>query len=432
VTAAEAPAIGFIGLGQMGQPMAARLAAWPGGLVVHDVRPAAMTPLAEAGATAAGSVAEVAQRAGIISVMVRDDDQVRDVVPQVAAAAKAAGGPAIIAIHSTIGPGTAADLAARYGAAGIEIVDAPVSGGFKGAQDGRLAVMMGSSRAAYERCREPFGCFADLVLHLGPAGAGTQAKLARNLLHFVAFSAAAEAQRLAEAAGLDLRKLAGVVRHSDAVTGGPGSIMLRRTTAPLAPDDPLRPILEHVRALGEKDLSLALELGTQLGVDLPLAEHARRHFAAGLGLPPGADPAEDPGEDPGADSGEPLVAEAGGDAEATPRARGLAMMSEVYGWDVQDGPGDWFGITVEHLFGSIWTRPGLTMRDRRLLLLGLLVGQGQQDVADIQIGAALRRGELSPDALREIAIFLTHYVGWPGGARLSMQVEQLITQQAKE
>ena len=114
------------------------------------------------------------------------------------------------------------------------------------------------------------------------------------------------------------------------------------------------------------------------------------------------------------------------------RQRGLETMSEVYGFQVQDGPGDFFGITVEHLFADIWTRPGLTMRDRRLLLLGLLVGQGQQDVADIQIGAALRRAELSPDELREIAIFLTHYAGWPAGARLSMQVEKLIAQQAGE
>ncbi len=114
------------------------------------------------------------------------------------------------------------------------------------------------------------------------------------------------------------------------------------------------------------------------------------------------------------------------------RQRGLEMMSEVYGWEVQDGPGDFFGITVEHLFAGIWTRPGLTMRDRRLLLLGLLVGQGQQDVADIQIGAALRNGELTPDELREIAIFLTHYAGWPAGARLSMQVEKLAAQQARE
>lgn len=113
------------------------------------------------------------------------------------------------------------------------------------------------------------------------------------------------------------------------------------------------------------------------------------------------------------------------------RQRGLDKMSEVYGWDVQDGPGDFFALTVDHLFADIWSRPGLTLRDRRLLLLGLLVGQGQQDVADIQIGAALRRAELTPHELREIAIFLTHYAGWPSGARLSMKVEQLIREQAK-
>jgi 4-carboxymuconolactone decarboxylase len=108
------------------------------------------------------------------------------------------------------------------------------------------------------------------------------------------------------------------------------------------------------------------------------------------------------------------------------------MMSEVYGWDVQDGPGDFFGITVDHLFADIWTRPGLTLRDRRLLLLGLLTGQGLHDVAEIQIGAALRRAELSADELREIAVFLTHYAGWPSGAKLSMLVEKLIHDQAKD
>ena len=113
------------------------------------------------------------------------------------------------------------------------------------------------------------------------------------------------------------------------------------------------------------------------------------------------------------------------------RQRGLDKMGEVYGWEVQDGPGDFFGITVDHLFAEIWTRPGLSMRDRRLLLLGLLTGQGLQDVADIQIGAALRNGELSPGELREIAIFLTHYAGWPSGARLSMQVEKLIGEHAR-
>ena len=277
-------AVGFIGLGQIGAPMANRLVGWPGGLVLYDARPEAMEPFAASGATLAGSVAEVGQTASIISVMVRDDAQVTDVVRELAATA-AGFRELIVAVHSTIHADTAPALAAEVRPSGVELIDAPVSGGAPGAEDGRLAVMIGGSRDAYELCRAPFGRWADLVLHLGPVGAGTRAKLARNLLHFVSFTAAAEAQRLAAAAGLDLRKLGRVVRHSDAVTGGPGAIMLRYTTAPLTVSDPLTGILEHVRALGEKDLTLALELGAELGVDLPLAEIALRDFGAGLGLP---------------------------------------------------------------------------------------------------------------------------------------------------
>lgn len=113
------------------------------------------------------------------------------------------------------------------------------------------------------------------------------------------------------------------------------------------------------------------------------------------------------------------------------RQRGLDMMSQVYGWDVKDGPGDFFGLTVDHLFAEIWTRPGLTLRDRRLLLIGLLTGMGKDDVAEIQIGAALRAADLDADQLREVVIFLTHYAGWPTGAKLSMTVEKLIAQAAK-
>ncbi|MFD1543734.1 carboxymuconolactone decarboxylase family protein [Nonomuraea guangzhouensis] len=108
------------------------------------------------------------------------------------------------------------------------------------------------------------------------------------------------------------------------------------------------------------------------------------------------------------------------------RERGLEMMRQVYGWEIGDGPGDFFGITVDHLFAEIWTRPGLSMRDRRLLLIGALASRGFNDVLDIQLPAALGNGELSPDELREIAIFLTHYIGWPLGARLSVQIDTLI------
>jgi 3-hydroxyisobutyrate dehydrogenase-like beta-hydroxyacid dehydrogenase len=277
--------IGFIGLGQMGAPMATRLVGAPGGLIVYDVRSEATRPLVEAGAREASSIDELARAASLICLMVRDDDQVAEVVSAVAATARPAEHDTIVAIHSTILADTAPALAAEYADQRLQILDAPVSGGFMGAQDGRLAVMVGGPREAFERCREPFGRFADLVLHLGPVGAGTRAKLARNLLHFVSFTAAFEAQRLAEAAGLDLRKLAKVVRHSDAVTGGAGSIMLRPTTAPISQDDPLHDILAHVRDLGEKDLTLALRLGAELGVDLPLAHLALERFGPGLGFP---------------------------------------------------------------------------------------------------------------------------------------------------
>jgi 3-hydroxyisobutyrate dehydrogenase-like beta-hydroxyacid dehydrogenase len=281
--------VGFIGLGQMGAPMAGRLAGWPDGMIVYDVRAEAVAPLVEAGARKAASPADVAEFADVISVMVRDDDQVRDVVLAIAGAVAPAEREVVVAIHSTIGADTAPALAAEVRASGVQLVDAPVSGGSMGASERRLAVMVGGSREAFELCREPFGQWADLVLHMGPVGAGTRAKLARNLLHFVSFTAAFEAQRLAEAAGLDLRKLAKVVRHSDAVTGGAGSIMLRPTTAPMPADDPLRAILEHVRELGEKDLRLALGLGAELGVDLPLAQIAIERLGVGLGLPAGED-----------------------------------------------------------------------------------------------------------------------------------------------
>lgn len=100
------------------------------------------------------------------------------------------------------------------------------------------------------------------------------------------------------------------------------------------------------------------------------------------------------------------------------RAHGLAMMAEVYGFDMSDGPGDYFAETADHLFGRIWSREGLSHRDRRLLLLGALTAQGNTDIADIQVGAALGNGELSPEELEEIVLFLCYYAGWPNGTKL--------------
>lgn len=276
--------VGFIGLGNMGTPMARRLLQWPGGLTVCDVRAEAAAPFVEAGARAVADPAALAADARVVCVTVVDDAQVRKVVTGPAGILRTAVPGTVVAVHSTIGDRTAEELATLCAQQGVEFVDAPVSGGAPGATHGSLAVMVGGSAAAVDRIRAPFGCFADLIVHAGEIGAGTRMKLARNLLHFISFTAATEAQRLADAAGLSLTALGKVVRHSDAVTGGPGAIMLRDTTAPLDPDDFWFPILGHVRDLGEKDLSLALELGDRLGVDLPLAQLAIARLAGGLGV----------------------------------------------------------------------------------------------------------------------------------------------------
>ncbi|MEV0597221.1 carboxymuconolactone decarboxylase family protein [Nonomuraea cavernae] len=88
---------------------------------------------------------------------------------------------------------------------------------------------------------------------------------------------------------------------------------------------------------------------------------------------------------------------------------------------------DSFGLTAERRFADVWSRDVLSVKERRLLLLGLLVGQGMDDGVGIQLDTGLRTGVLTESELREIVVFLTHYAGWARGARLNTQVEELIT-----
>jgi len=284
-------AVGFIGLGQIGAPMALRWTDRPGGLTVYDVHAPATERFAASGAHVAASPAEVATRAMVISVMVRDDAQVTEVLTGDDGILSAARPGTVVAIHSTVEADTPARLAEIAAEHDVDVVDAPVSGGFMGAHAGTLALMVGGTDEAVAKVTEPFSDLGTLVAHLGPIGAGTRAKLARNLITFAAMAAVGEASRLAEASGVDLAKLGEVVRHSDKVTGGPGSTMLRATAAPLDPDDGLFPIFTHTRELGLKDLDLALALASEHGLDLPFARLAHQHLGTALGVPErGPDP----------------------------------------------------------------------------------------------------------------------------------------------
>ncbi len=113
------------------------------------------------------------------------------------------------------------------------------------------------------------------------------------------------------------------------------------------------------------------------------------------------------------------------------RRKGLDKMKEVYGWDMPDLPGDYFALTADHLFADIWSRAGLSMRDKRIMTLSVVTALGLSDLAEIQVNAALANGEMTVDELREMAIFITHYVGFPLGSTFNTVVEKVAAKRKK-
>jgi 4-carboxymuconolactone decarboxylase len=114
------------------------------------------------------------------------------------------------------------------------------------------------------------------------------------------------------------------------------------------------------------------------------------------------------------------------------RATGKANMKAVYGWDIDHVEGSFVEYTVDHLFGRVWEEGTLSVKERRLVLIGLCMGSGLEDVAGLQLDAAVRLGELDADDLRTLVILLAHYAGWPRAAKLNSEVEALIARLGQE
>lgn len=114
------------------------------------------------------------------------------------------------------------------------------------------------------------------------------------------------------------------------------------------------------------------------------------------------------------------------------RRKGLEKMNEVYGWEMPNIEGDpFFDLTVDHLFGTIWNRPGLTMRDKRIMTLTAVAALGNSDLAEIQANAALHNDELTGEELKEMAVFLTQYLGFPLGSKLDGAVSKVVKKRKK-
>lgn len=206
--------IGFIGIGRMGKPMASRLIdrGWP--LIVHDVRREAAAPLLDRGARWAASPAAVASEAGVVITIVPSSREVQDVFAGRGGLLETFG-PRHLAIEMTSAdPSATRAIAAAVAARGAALVDAPVSGGVRGAEAGTLAIMVGGEAVLLARARPILEAMGERIFHVGPVGAGHAIKLVNNACSAAALLMTAEAVAVAAKAGVDPARAVEVIQAS--------------------------------------------------------------------------------------------------------------------------------------------------------------------------------------------------------------------------
>jgi 3-hydroxyisobutyrate dehydrogenase-like beta-hydroxyacid dehydrogenase len=264
--------IGFVGTGTIGAPMAKRLIDAGHALVVCDRVDAATAPLVAAGAERAASPREVAAACRVVFTSLPGPAQVDEVASGLLESAR----PGDIHVDlSTSAFDAVRALAAREAAAGVHLVDAPVSGGAMGASQGTLTVMASGDRAAFERVEPLLAAFGKSIFYLGECGNGTLTKLVNNAIFLCGGLLVQETFAMAAKAGLDPNCLLEVVQKSSgAVYATMAKLLLSRRF-----DSPFFQL-----ALAEKDVALALASAKSLAVPMPVIEAAHDTYARALAM----------------------------------------------------------------------------------------------------------------------------------------------------
>ncbi|WP_170964441.1 NAD(P)-dependent oxidoreductase [Natronomonas salsuginis] len=207
--------VGFIGLGNMGGPMANHLLDAGHDLTVYDLDPDARTALADAGAEVGERPADVAAKSEVTFLSLPTPDAVRAVVLGDDGVASGIESGSVLVDTTTSTPGTTEDVAEELAERDVTVLGAPVSGGVSGAQDATLTTMVGGDRATYDACLELFSAYADDPYHVGDSpGDGNVVKLLNNYLSFLGMVGASEAVALGERAGLDPNTMVDIFSRS--------------------------------------------------------------------------------------------------------------------------------------------------------------------------------------------------------------------------
>jgi 3-hydroxyisobutyrate dehydrogenase len=253
--------IGFVGLGIMGQGMAANLLKTGFALTVWNRTESKMQPLVDEGATAAISPAELAANSEIIVVCVSDTPDVEAVILGDEGIIHGATDGDLVVDCSTISPQATRDIAAALNAKNVHMLDAPISGGSEGAANGTLSIMVGGDEAQVERAMPVLKAMGKTITHVGGQGAGQTVKLVNQILVVGTMQAVSEALLFAQAGGLDLQKTL------DAVTGGAAGSWMLSNRGPQVVERDWRP--GFTIDLQQKDLRLVLQAADELAVPIP-------------------------------------------------------------------------------------------------------------------------------------------------------------------
>jgi 2-hydroxy-3-oxopropionate reductase len=267
-------AIGFIGLGLMGKPMAKNLLKAGFSLTVHSRSAGPAEELAAQGATAVPSARAVAQASDVVITMVPDAPEVEQVVsgPE---GLLAGARPGLIHIDmSTISPVATRRLAELERRAGVTLLDAPVSGGTVGAEAGTLSIMVGGDPAAFEQCRDVFAALGTRLNYMGSSGAGQITKACNQIMVGGIYAAMAEALVLAQKSGLDPAKVVEVL------SGGAARCWALEVRAPRILKRELHPGFKA--SMQYKDLNIVAETARVEGVPMPVTAVVRELYAAML------------------------------------------------------------------------------------------------------------------------------------------------------
>ena len=279
--------VGFVGLGNIGKPMAERLLRDGFETTVLDLAPEPVGDLVSKGAQTATSPRDLASKCDVIGVCVRDDRDVRDVCYGDEGLLAGAAQGVTVAIHSTLYLETVLELGAAARERGIGLVDACMTGGQAGAAEGRLIYLVGGEPEDVERCRPMLEASGEQVFHAGELGAGTKLKLCNNVMTYLVFQAAHEAARLARAAGLSEATLEEVTRAAGIMSDRMQSFFaLVKLPEEARASDAMQRLLSGHLSIAEKDLAAALDLAQSSGAALPATAQCAQLMAQIYGVAP--------------------------------------------------------------------------------------------------------------------------------------------------